>query len=246
MTRRAPAVLRAARAGWAWGTDYVYVTWRQARGLLRPGAPADLSTGSRIPVVLLPGIYETWFFLEPLARALHRAGHPVLTVPALGANTFDLEASARLVADQIAEVGADRVVLVAHSKGGLIGKYLLTHPGLTGAVVGLVAVNTPFRGSVYATHFPARPVRALSPRFPDMVALARDSTSHGRIVSIYGDFDPHIPGGSALEGAVNVHLPVMGHFRTVAHPAVLEAVTDQVARLEETPSPSAGQPTAAG
>ncbi|SDD43356.1 Alpha/beta hydrolase family protein [Sanguibacter gelidistatuariae] len=237
---RAPAVLRAARAGWAWGTDYAYVTWRQARGLLRPRDPSGLASGPRIPVVLVPGIYETWFFLEPLARALHRAGHPVVTVPALGLNTFDLETSARLVADRIAELGGHRVVLVAHSKGGLIGKYLLNRPGLTDAVVGVVAVNTPFRGSVYATRFPSRPVRALAPRFPDMVDLARDSTSHGRIVSIYGDFDPHIPGGSALEGAVNVHLPVMGHFRTVAHPEVLAAVTAQVARLEETSAPTAG------
>lgn len=241
MTRRPPVVraLYAVRAGWAWGTDYVYVGWRQARGLARRGAPSGMGSGSRIPVVLVPGIYETWFFLEPLARALHRAGHPVVTVPALGLNAFDLATSAQLVADRIAQVGAERVVLVAHSKGGLIGKHLLTRPDLAGAVVGMVAVNTPFRGSAYATHFPARSVRALSPRFPDMIDLARDVASHGRIVSVYGDFDPHIPGGSALEGAVNVHLPVMGHFRTVARPEVIEAVTTQVARLEATPPPPA-------
>lgn len=250
---------RVPRGWWAWSTDYVYVAWRQARGLVTPGPPDCLASGSRVPVLLLPGIYETWYLLEPLARVLHRAGHPVHTVPGLRYNTAGLDESARVVAGRLDELGLDRVVLVAHSKGGLIGKQLMSQrpepaPSSVGAdgapprsrpdVVGMVAVNTPFAGSVYATYFPSRSVRALSPRFPAMRALAHEVAAHSRIVSVFGLFDPHVPGGSALAGATNVQLPVMGHFRTVAHPAVQRAVLEQVERLERT-QPQAPPPEGA-
>lgn len=74
-------------------------------------------------------------------------------------------------------------------------------------------------------------MRALSPRFPAVRALALQLAAHSRIVSVYGVFDPHVPGGSALAGATNVRLQVMGHFRTVAHPAVQGAVLEHVERL---------------
>lgn len=240
---------RVPRGWWAWTTDYAYVVWRQARGLVTPGPPESLASGSGVPVLLLPGIYETWYLLEPLARVLHQAGHPVHTVPGLRYNTAALDESAQVVAERLEELGLDRVVLVAHSKGGLIGKLLMSQrpepalpsDGADGApprsrpdVVGMVAVNTPFAGSVYATYFPSRPVRALSPRFPAVRALAHEVAAHDRIVSVYGLFDPHVPGGSALAGATNVQLPVMGHFRTVAHPAVQRAVLEHVERLERT------------
>lgn len=264
------------RGWWAWTTDYVYVAWRQVRGLVAPGDPDRYASGDGVPVVLLPGIYETWFFLEPLARVLHDAGHPVHPVPGLRYNLAGLDDSSRLVAERLAALGLDRVVLVAHSKGGLIGKHLMsatadaasgtvaptrtgTDPAGTGAssagravgagtapghdaasgptatvVAGMVALNTPFAGSRYATYFPSRPVRALSPRFPAMRTLALQLAAHSRIVSVYGVFDPHVPGGSALAGATNVQLPVMGHFRTVAHPAVQSAVLEHVERLGRT------------
>lgn len=262
---RPRATVRGARSvprgWWAWTTDYAYVGWRQLRGLVAAGDPARYASGDRVPVVLLPGIYETWFFLEPLARVLHDAGHPVHTVPGLRLNLADLDESSRLVAERLTVLGLDRVVLVAHSKGGLIGKHLMSaaagpapaaaDPTRTGAgddassgpaetvVAGMVALNTPFAGSRYATYFPSRPVRALSPRFPAMRALGRQLAAHSRIVSVYGVFDPHVPGGSALDGATNVQLPVMGHFRTVAHPAVQRAVLEHVARLGR---PDAEQP----
>lgn len=224
------------RGWWAWTTDYVYVAWRQLRGLVAPGDPDRYASGDGVPVVLLPGIYETWFFLEPLARTLHEAGHPVHTVPGLRYNLADLDDSSRLVAERLAALDLDRVVIVAHSKGGLIGKHLMSAtPGPAQTPVdGMVALNTPFAGSRYATYFPSRPVRALSPRFPAMRTLALQLAAHSRIVSVYGVFDPHVPGGSALAGATNVRLPVMGHFRTVAHPAVQSAVLEHVERLGQT------------
>ena len=221
---------RRLQQGVAWARDYAWIVRAQVRATLRR-RPGALASGEGAPVLLLPGIYETWLVMGSLARALHAAGHPVHAVPALGLNHRPLEASAQRAAARLVELGLDGVVLVAHSKGGLVGKLLLAHPEVASRVAGLVAVNTPFAGSVYARWFPARSVRALSPRDPYVVALARDVAAHARIWSVHARFDPHVPGGSALAGAVNVRLPLDGHFRVLDDPRLHAAVVEAVARL---------------
>ncbi|MCC2315092.1 esterase/lipase family protein [Cellulomonas xiejunii] len=224
-------VPRRLEQGVAWARDYAWVVRAQARATLRPPPVDALATGDRVPVVLLPGIYETWPVMYGLARALHAAGHPVHAVPALGINRRGLEESARLAVARLEELALGRVVLVAHSKGGLIGKLVLSDPVVGPDVAGLVAVNTPFAGSVYARWFPARPVRALSPLDPHVLALAREVATHARIWSVFARFDPHVPGGSELRGAVNVRLPLDGHFRPLDDPRLHAVVLDAVTQL---------------
>ena len=64
--------------------DYAYVAARQVQGALRARRPVPTGPGGASPVVLLPGVYETWQLLGPVATALARAGHPVHAVPGLG------------------------------------------------------------------------------------------------------------------------------------------------------------------
>lgn len=241
------------RVGWrrrvqqavAWGRDYAWIATAQVAAVVRQ-PPADvLATGTRTPVLLLPGIYETWPVLDGLVRHLHDAGHPVHAVPTLGYNGRTLADSAQRVVDRLAELDLDEVVLVAHSKGGLIGKLVLGTPGAGDRVAGMVAVNTPFSGSVYARWFPVPAVRALAPRDPHILALARQVAANGRIWSVFAQFDPHVPGGSELPGAVNVRLPVDGHFAPLGDPRVHTAVLDGVRRLAAAWQPYAAVPPSA-
>ena len=220
---------RAARSGGAWAADYAWIV-RAQTGALRRRDPHAWSHGDRAPVMLVPGIWETWPVLGALGDALHAAGHPVHVAPGLGANGAPVRESADLVARRVEHLGLRRVVLVAHSKGGLIGKAVLTGPA-GDRVAGLVAVNTPFAGSVHATWFPSRQVRALSPANAEIRELSRRTDRHADIVSLSVRFDPHVPGGHRLAGATNVVLPLDGHFRVLAHPVLLAEAVAQVGRL---------------
>lgn len=212
--------------------DYAWIAQWQAQALLLPHDEATLLRGRRVSVLLLPGIYETWGVMLPLARALHAAGHPVQVVPDLGRNAATLATSADRVVTRLNALGLSRVVLVAHSKGGLIGKLVMSHPGLTCEIVGLVTVNTPFGGSRYARFFPARSVRALAPRDEHVLALAAQVGPNSRVASLYAPFDPHVPEGSSLKGARNLPLPVDGHFSPLGDPAVHRLAVQEVQRFE--------------
>ena len=99
---------------------------------------------------------------------------------------------------------------------------------------GVVAVCTPFRGSRRARFLFDPSIRALMPGDETIVMLGRESSVNGRIVSIFGRYDPHIPDGSALEGATNVRVPGFGHFRLLGAPETHAAVVEAVALLTAT------------
>src|SRR5690606_5039800 len=116
------------------------------------------------------------------------------------------------------------VLLVAHSKGGLIGKYAMLHEDPDGRIERMIAIATPFAGSVYARLFLVRAIRAFSPRDPTLRMLGEQLEVNRRITSVWGAFDPHIPGGSRLDGATNVPLRTSGHFRIIGQMELLDAV----------------------
>ena len=207
-----------------WVADYAYaVTW-QVRAFFSRTGPASFGSGDRQPVVVLPGIYETWRFMQPLITELHERGHPVHVVAALGRNRWPVPRGARHVADYLRENELRDVILVAHSKGGLVGKQVMTDAELAPRVRGMVAVASPFGGSFYGRLMLVPSLRAFSPSAPVIRALTRELVPNERIASVYGRFDPHIPGGSELAGARNVRLDTGGHFRILAHPRVVAEV----------------------
>ncbi len=261
--------------GWWWALDYAYAGRRQLAvlsgpwtiGRARP-SPRAWSEGSDdlAEVVLLPGVYEHWTFLRPLGNALNAAGHRVRVVHGLGTNRRGIAETSERLGRALAKrtPSAAGRVLVAHSKGGLIGKHLLVSSGAAAAaaiegatggdpadaaasapapaeddastgtplgVLGLVAVCTPFHGSHLAGLFIVPSIRAFLPDDDTIVMLGREDSVNGRIVSIFGRFDPHIPDGSALDGATNVIVPAAGHFRVLGSRATHEAVLDGVALL---------------
>ncbi|MHA7279302.1 esterase/lipase family protein [Arthrobacter sp. MDT2-2] len=216
--------------GWAWTLDYAYVGFWQVHGFILREDPARYLTPApgapegKVPVLLIPGIYETWQFMRPIADHLHRAGHPVHVVQKLGYNRGTVEAMALLAAGYLEEHDLTDVVVVAHSKGGLIGKFLMTMSSIAPRITRLVAINTPFSGSIYANFFLLPSIRAFSPRDRTLRALLANLEINAHITSIYGRFDPHIPGGSFVEGARNIQLDTMGHFRPIADTRVLQEI----------------------
>ena len=210
--------------GWYWLLDYVYVVYWQLRHVVGRGVPEYFSVGERMPVLLLPGVYETWQFLRPIAERLNARGHPVHVVRELGYNRSTIPDAAAVAQRYLESHDLRHVALVAHSKGGLVGKHMMLFNDPSGRIDRLVAIATPFGGSRYARFFVNPAVRAFSPTAPVLSMLAAHADVNARITSLFGDFDPHIPVGSRLEGAVNIEFSLSGHFRILGDSDVQQAV----------------------
>ena len=221
-----------------WIADYAFAGWYQLRSLgsdnvgrlgpLKGGVWARRADGYRSgslnPVVIVPGIWETWAFMRPLIEKVHAAGHPVFVVSTLGRNRRTVAASAQIVADFVESHNLTEVLIVAHSKGGMIGKYAMAMLDDSRRLGRMVAVSAPFSGSRYAKYLVLPSLRALAPGDVTTVLLSESIEVNTRIVSVFGVFDPHIPEGSRLPGARNVELPTGGHFRLLGRPETLEIV----------------------
>ena len=209
--------------------DYPNALRFRVRAARAWAVPASFADGAARPVVILPGIYESWHYLRPIAERLNADGHPVHVIPTLGLNRAPIPATAAHVHAELVARGLTGVALVAHSKGGIVGKQVMV-ADRAGLVDRLVAIASPFNGSVLARIAPNPALRAFLPHDPVITALAAERAVNARITSIYPSFDPHIPDGCVLEGARNVELPVIGHFRILLQPAVIDAVREAVER----------------
>lgn len=222
-----------------WAHDYAYVVGRQVEGLRHHRGAGDLARPlrPRAPtVVLVPGVYESWTFLRALGQLLHAEGHAVRVLPTLGYNRAPVPDAASMLRHHLTAEGLEDVVVVAHSKGGLIGKLAMlqeeVREGAVPRIAGMVAIATPFAGSVYARWVPLRAVQDFVPTNETLRALDAEREVNARIVSVYSHFDPHIPSGSALVGAeANVELATPGHFRLLADPDLPQLVLSAVRRL---------------
>ncbi len=208
----------------------------------------------RVPVILIPGILNRWGYMKKLGNKISLLGHPVHIVPELGLNISNIPSSARLLHSLVVQLTPKNrrmlpdvqkdaeairkhieaknlkgIVLVAHSKGGLIGKYLLAHHNHDGRVLGLIAVATPFSGSALVKMIPHSSFTELKMDSKIISDLQKRSEVNRQIVSIYPEYDTHIwaPKGSYLEGAENIEVPVHGHSvldKKEIQTAVLKAV----------------------
>lgn len=206
-------------------SDSAYAWTKWVAHTLRPRDGVSLASGHRGPVLLLPGVYETWQFLLPVGERLHALGHPVHVPVDFGFNLRSIPESAALAQSLIEERDLNDVTVVAHSKGGLIAKQMMvTEDIVLGRISRLIAINTPFGGSSHARFALRRALREFSPTAPTITTLQREILVNARIISIFSERDPVIPDGSWLSGAENIQIPVAGHFRILSSPLLFTAI----------------------
>ncbi len=233
-----------AQRGFWWARDYLDAGIAVGRSYLSrtPASSFEVGRDDLPIVVILPGVYEPWRFQLPLIRGLHARGYRVRVVEDLRDNRVAVRTGATIaqkVVDRVA-AGPGSVVLVAHSKGGLIGKRLLLDAGEDSPLIGLVAVATPFAGSVLARLTPGRTLSELRPTSQTIQGLA-DEAANAKIVSVLPAFDPHVPGERLLPGATVRTLKGAGHFSVLTTTELLEAVIEGI-ELLRTPGPASDSP----
>ena len=216
----------------AWQTvlDYAYVGGSRLGHLAHSIAPDALLTGTGTPVLLIPGVYEPWRYLLTIGTRLNALGHPVHVLPGLGYNVGPIAETAATAQRYLVEHDLWHVTIVGHSKGGIVGKHMMTTDDLDHRIERMVAITSPFSGSSRAKCIPVRTIRPFLPGDALLSTLAANLEINSRITSIYSESDQVIPNGSALEGATNIELPVVGHFRLLSDPRVVDAVVEAIGK----------------
>ena len=172
---------------------------------IAPPGSCELGEG-QIPVLLIHGYLGTRGSLHLLESRLTQMGHLVLTYRLGLLHTGDICESAALIARKIESIAAqtqlDRVDIVGHSMGGLVGLYYLKRLGGRRRVRRLVMLGTPTSGTWSALLGVAMAPfgRASLQLLPDS-AFLRDLDQGAlpegvEVISVAGERDHLAPSGS--------------------------------------------------
>ncbi len=205
-------------------------------------AVGRLAPGRR-PVLLVHGYMCNRGFWWWMRRQLRAAGFAVATIDLEGPFS-DVETLAdgldRRIDALLAETGADRVLLVTHSMGGLVARALMRRRG-TARIARFVTLGGPHHGTVTARLGLGRNARQMTPGNPWLAELNRVETTEVPTLSIwsYGDqiVAPQVT--SRLAGAREVALPALGHMALAVSPTVRDLVVADL-HLDRTGPPPAG------
>jgi len=216
-----------------WVEDYFYMSRGHTLALLNFKPPAHYLghvQANKVPIVLLPGVYTRWHFLKSIADPLSKAGHPIYVLEHLGYNFKEIDKTAKLVSEFIDAKRLTNVILLAHSKGGLIGKYLLAFHNHDHKIKKLIAVASPFGGSNLVRFFKFGTLAELSPSSSVVKKLQEYNHANKDIVSIFGIFDNHVwPEDSCkLPGAKNIQVSIHGHHKILFDNQIKKIVMGEI------------------
>lgn len=224
-----PHVLREA-AAWIAGYTALQPFVRAFMGDGRP----PRAGGARLPVLLVHGYVSNRGVWWVFRRALEARGETVWAVtlePVYGAVDSLVDPLAARIDGFLASTGAQQVVLVTHSMGGLVARAYLRDHGA--AKVGrLVTLGGPHHGSVHAYLGAGANARQMEPGSPWLEALAR-SEARGFAVPFTSIFSYHdnfvAPQTSGVHPAArNVPLAGIGHVSMAFSGEVLELVAAEL------------------
>jgi len=219
--QRAP--LTAASARMLQEFWYSMVCWFQLFPLARP-FHIHFAGDSYPPVLLLHGYGANSGFWKPLSKQLSQAGisHAAIDLePVLGSIDDYAERIETSVQQLCRNNGAETMVIVGHSMGGLAARAWLRRYG-TARLESIITLGTPHFGSTLAGYGMGKNARQMLPPVSGtttenhwMTALANSESSavRARMKSIYSRHDNIIsPQQSAqLPGAANMGVDLVGH-----------------------------------
>lgn len=191
-----------------------------------------------LPVLLVHGIWDTGAKLQPMARALERAGAPHAYSMTLSRNdgSAPMLELAREVADAADALGP-KIDLIGFSMGALVSRTYLQRLGGRERVRRFVSIAGPHAGTTWARF--ARPealgVRDMAPGSALLADLARDADPWGEVEvhTLSTPFDLMIvpPRSSVLPRATSdTRLPIGMHRWLVNDPRAIAHVVRVLSR----------------
>lgn len=195
------------------------------------------------PIILLHGVIDNRSIFTVLRRALRRRGFGRTFALNYSPLTDDIRTVAQWLSEFVEEVceetGYERVHIVGHSLGGMIGRYYVQRLGGDARVHTLVTLGTPHQGTFGARFVPWPVIRQL--RFESPVVQELTEPAPGcrtRFIAIWSDLDQLVlPQRNARIThpdlrARNVLFRGVGHTSLPVDRRVVHEITQALAQLD--------------
>ncbi len=216
-----------------WLIDYFYYLRGRLEAPIYVNPPSNYIkqvSQRSVNIILIQGIHARWVYLKKIGDALSEAGYSVYTVSELGKNMDKISLNAKRVEKFIKVNKLNNVIIVAHSKGGLIAKHILVDVGLEDRIVKVITIGTPFHGTLISKDIPNSAYREFATGSDTIRYLDSNSEVNHKIISILPEWDNLVQPVESikLEGAQNITLPIKGHHKIMYSVRLIDLVKKTV------------------
>ena len=195
------------------------------------------------PIILIHGVVDNRSIFTVLRRALRGRGFSRTYALNYSPLTDDIPSVAQRLAESIeevcAETGYERVHIIGHSMGGIIGRYYVQRLGGDVRVHTLVTLGTPHQGTFGARFIPWPVIRQLRYASPVLGELAEPAPHcRTRFIAIWSDLDQIVvPQRNARIShpdlrSRNVLFRGIGHMSLPVDPRVAREIAFALAQLD--------------
>ncbi|SRR5258708_7023210 len=192
--------------------------------------PKNWRYGNR-NIILIPGFTGTWKYLEDLGNFFNKNGFKIHTISDIEPNIYKIKYSVEKTKNYILQNKLDGVILIAHSKGGIISRYLLNDKEIENKIKKVINISVPNKGSILGL-YSFNNAHELIPWSRIIQDLRNQKEELKKVLNIYGVFDNVIiPNKSLyLENAENIKTNIIGHVKTVKSPKIWRIILEKISK----------------
>ena len=194
--------------------EYIFMIHNYCRSFMPMSVPNSWQNGERGDVILIQGFNERLFTFKKIGNFVNALGYKVYHIKKLDRNFITLAEGVKIIKQFILENNLEEVVLLSHSKGGLIGKYLIDDTEVNTYIKCSISIATPYHGSILG-RLRWLSLYELMPNALHYKTMHLTTENNYKIFNLYPRIDNHvIPNRNLiLKGANNIQIDVIGHSR---------------------------------
>lgn len=205
--------------------EYLLIGKLHLQSILMSKSSASWSKGNKGDVILIPGFNSTWVSLQTIADNLNKLGYRIHTIQEFNSNFLLIDKCVKILDKYIKDNDLKDVVLLSHSKGGIIAKRFMDTAKNGNKVRHSISIATPYNGTLFG-HLRALSLKEFMPSNKVIKDVIGIKTNNHKIINLYAEFDNHIiPNKNAiLSGARNIMVSVVGHTRILESQSTIQEI----------------------
>jgi len=204
--------------------EYLLIVYLKIKRLFFLNPPEDWKNGEKGDVVIILGFGETWVFLEKISKHLFSKGYRIHFLPDYFYGFKSISRYTEILKEYVDSNKLKDIIIIAHSKGGLIAKKYLDSEKNSEIIKLLITICTPFQGTMFG-HLRFLSLKELRSR-EVIKNISSVSTHNNKIINLYPKLDNHIiPNkNSLLLNGQNILVDIIGHTRILESDETLKII----------------------
>ena len=206
--------------------ELLFIKFEGIKATFHKKPPRNWESGKSGNAILIPGFLGSWYYLRKTGNFLNNLGYKIHIVTSIERNIYPISYGVNEIKKYILKHNLSKLIIVAHSKGGIISRLLLQDTEMEKRVKEVINLSVPNIGTLWGV-LRIFNVHELTPWSKQIKEVNKNQNGIKKIINIYPEADPYVIPNKSLyqEGARNIQVNIVGHVNILNSPITLEKIS---------------------